>query len=309
MQALADGLLAAEYEQQDLTALLRQAGELNRELEHYVCAAVHDARVKGTGWETVAVAAAVSPATARSRWNEKTVRRRLERRVAEQQSALRQREAAGAPLPPRADAQEPAPGTERPSGRLAAALSHLHRSSKLTIREVADRTELSSSYVSRILSGERLPAWQIVETLTELFGGDPEELEVLWETAQGMTLPARQPFRDAAARLNAALRGLYLAAASPSAPRIHEASAKALSVATIHDVLDGRIVPDWKTTAAFVHAVGGTPATIRPLWEAAHYAFLIFLDPGTDDAPELPRPRQPDPGAPAGRPDDDGRQR
>lgn len=93
---------------------------------------------------------------------------------------------------------------------------------------------------------------------------------------------ARQPLPDAAARLNAALRGLYLAAASPSLTRIHEASGGALSVSTVKDILGGRLVPDWRTTVAFVRAVGGTPADIRPLWEAVHYAFLVFLDPVPD---------------------------
>lgn len=287
VQALADGLLAADYDEQDLTVLLGRAAELTREVEYYVCAAVHDARIQGAGWDTVAAAAAVSAATARSRWAEKTVRRRLERRASEQ-SAARQRDPAGHTAQPHPDGQELGQTSERPSGKLAAALSHLHRSSGLTIREVADGTGLSPSYVSRILSGERLPTWPVVETLAALFDGDPDELAVLWQNAHGMTPPARQPLPDAAARLNAALRGLYLAAACPSPARIHEASGNALSVPTVKDILGGRLVPDWKTTVAFVRAVGGTPADIRPLWEAVHYAFLVFLDPVPDAASTPP---------------------
>ncbi|GAA4027042.1 helix-turn-helix transcriptional regulator [Streptomyces plumbiresistens] len=292
VQALADGLMAAEYDEQDLAVLLGRAAELTREVEYYVCAAVHDARIQGAGWDTVAAAAAVSTATARSRWAEKTVRRRLERRASERSTA-RQRDAAGHAAQPRPDGQEPGQSGERPSGKLAAALSHLHRGSGLTIREVADRTELSASYVSRILSGERVPAWPVVETLAALFGGDPDELAVLWENAQGLTPPARQALPDAAARLNAALRGLYLAAASPSPARIHEASGGTLSETTVKEMLGGRLVPDWKTTVAFVRAVGGTPADIRPLWEAVHYAFLVFLDP-IEDAASAPLPSAPD---------------
>ncbi|MFJ8536854.1 helix-turn-helix domain-containing protein [Streptomyces sp. NPDC093591] len=292
VQALAEGLLAAEYDEQGLTVLLGRAAELTREVDYYVCAAVHDARLQGTGWDTVAAAAAVSPATARSRWAEKTVRRRLERRASER-SAARQREAAGNVAQPRPDGQEREPSGERPSGKLAAALSHLHRSSGLTIREVADKMELSPSYVSRILSGERVPAWPVVEALASLFDGDPDELAVLWENTQGLTPPARRPLPDETARLNAALRGLYLAAASPSPARIHEASGGALSLSTIKDILDGRLVPDWKTTVTFVRAIGGTPADVRPQWEAVHYAFLLFLDPDSDAAaPPTSAPQQ-----------------
>jgi transcriptional regulator with XRE-family HTH domain len=290
VQALADGLLAAEYDEQDLALLLGRAAELTREVEYYVCAAVHDARIQGAGWDTVAAAASVSPATARSRWAGKTVRRRLERRASER-SAARPRDPAGHAVQARPDRQEAGQPGERPSGKLAAALSHLHRSSGLTIRDVADTMGLSPSYVSRILSGERVPSWPVVVILADLFDGDPDELAVLWENAQGLTPPARRPLPDAAARLNSALRGLYLAAACPSPARIHEASGGALSVPTVKDILAGRLVPDWKTTVAFVRAVGGTPADIRPLWEAVHYAFLVFLDPLPDGAaPPSPAP-------------------
>ncbi|MET8646454.1 helix-turn-helix transcriptional regulator [Streptomyces sp. NPDC004074] len=309
VQALAEQLLAAEYDEQNLAVLLRHAGELTREVDYYVCAAVHDARVKGASWEMVAAAGAVSTATARSRWAEKTVRRRLERR-ASKQSGPRQRDPASPTPPPRPDAdQEQEEASDRPvATKLAAALSHLHRNSKLTIREVADRTDLSPSYVSRILSGDRLPTWPVVETLAALFDGDPNELAVLWESAQGMTPPPRQPLPDAAARLNAALRGLYLAASSPSPERIHETSGGTLSVLTIQDILRGRLVPDWKTTVAFVRAVGGTPADIRPLWEAFHYAFLVIFNPAPDAAL---RPRPLPPGTADARedhPDQDGHQ-
>jgi transcriptional regulator with XRE-family HTH domain len=283
VQALAEGLLAAEYDEQDLAVLLGRAAELTREVEYYVCAAVHDARLKGASWDTVAEAAAVSPATARSRWAEKTVRRRLKRRASERSTA-RQRDPAGHAAQPRPDGQEPGQPGERPSGKLAAALSHLHRGSELTIREVADRTGLSASYISRILSGERVPAWPVVETLATLFSGNADDLAVLWENAQGLTPPLRQALPDAVARLNAALRGLYLAAASPSPARVHQTSGGALSESMVKEMLAGRVVPDWRTTVAFVRAVGGTPADVRPLWEAVHYAFLVFLDPVEEDA-------------------------
>ncbi|MER5881190.1 helix-turn-helix transcriptional regulator [Streptomyces sp. NPDC001910] len=288
VQALAQTLLASEYAEQDLESLLRQAGELTREVEYYTCAAVQDARQKGTSWETVAAAASVSAATARSRWAEKTVRRRLERRAAEQ-LALRQRDPVTPPAPLCTDGQSGTQPSDRAASKLAAALSHLHRSSGLTIRQVAESTDLSPSFVSRIMSGERLPNWPAVQTLADLFKGDSDELAVLWENAHGMTPPARQPLPDAAARLNAALRGLYLAAASPSPQRIHEASGCTLSVPMINDILEGSTIPDWRTTASFVQAVGGTPTDLRPLWESVHYAFLVFLDPVDGDAP-LPPP-------------------
>ncbi|ELP66217.1 helix-turn-helix domain-containing protein [Streptomyces sp. WI04-05B] len=289
VQVLAQGLLAAEYDEQGLEDLLRRAGELTKEVEYYVCAAVHDARMSGAGWETVAEAASVSAATARARWGGKTVERRLELRASERASA-RPRELAPQAAQLRGDGQEIRQPSERSSGKLGAALSHLHRCSRLTMREVAEQTGLSPSYVSRILSGDRVPAWPVVQALTDLFGGDPDELTVLWENAQGITPAARQPIPDAMARLKTALRGLYLAAASPPHARIHKASGGVLSVAVVKDILSGQLVPDWKTTVAFVRAIGGTPADIRPLWEGVHYAFLVYMDPPTDEDAGPPSP-------------------
>ncbi|MEV6594750.1 helix-turn-helix domain-containing protein [Streptomyces acidicola] len=281
MQALADGLLAAEYDEQGLRALLRRAGELTKEVEYYICAAVHDARTRGASWETVAEAASVSAATARGRWADKTVERRLALRATER--AVRTRDAAAPVAQLRGESQKARQPSERSASKLGAALSHLHRRSTLTMRQVADQTGLSPSYVSRILSGERVPAWPVVRALADLFGGDPDELTVLWENAQGLTPMARQPIPDATARLKTALRGLYLAAASPPYSRIHDASGQALSVPVIKDILNGQLVPEWKTTVTFVRALGGTPADIRPLWEAVHYAFLVVMDPPDDD--------------------------
>ncbi|MFE0520852.1 helix-turn-helix domain-containing protein [Streptomyces sp. NPDC058954] len=282
VQALAEGLLAAEYDEQDLTVRLGRAAELTREIEYYMGAAVHDARIQGANWDAIAAAASVSPGTARSRWAERSVRRRLQR-YASERSVARQRDPAGHGVQARLAGPDGAsPGG--PSGRLAAALSHLHRASGLTIREVADKMDLSPSYVSRILSGERVPVWPVVEALAHLFNGDPDELAVLWENAQGLTPPARPPLPEAADRLHAALRGLYLAAASPPLTHIQKASGGTLSMRTVTDILDGKVVPDWKTTVNYVRAVGGSPADVRPLWEAVHYAFLVFLDPAPDTA-------------------------
>ncbi|MCG8971331.1 helix-turn-helix transcriptional regulator [Streptomyces sp. CL12-4] len=175
---------------------------------------------------------------------------------------------------------------ERASAKLASALSHLHRSSDLTIRDVGEQTSLSPSYVSRILSGERTPTWPVVCALTALFGGDPAELSVLFESAHGKVPPAQYAITDAVARLHAALRGLHLAAGRPQFGVVRRASHGALSVQEIHDILDGVLVPGWEQTSALVTALGGWPADVRPLWQAVHYTFLLCMDPPTE--PQLP---------------------
>ncbi|MER6738130.1 helix-turn-helix domain-containing protein [Streptomyces puniciscabiei] len=278
VQALSTALLEAEYDGRALPELLHCVGELARELDNYAAAAVQDARHRGASWEQVAEAACLSATTARTKWAEHRVKERLQNRAA-QRAAVRQ------PSAPLMEGPGPTGGpplsiaAERASLKLASALSHLHRASDLTIREVAEQTSLSPSYVSRILSGERTPTWQVVCSLAELFGGDPAELRVLFESAHGLVPPARHAQPDAVARLQAALRGLHLAAGRPKASVIRKASHGALSIHAINEILDGELIPGWEETSALVTALGGWPADVRPLWEAVHYTFLIFLDP------------------------------
>ncbi|MEW2400272.1 helix-turn-helix transcriptional regulator [Streptomyces sp. NPDC046862] len=289
LQALAAALLEAEYDGRPLAELLRYADEVTREVECYTAAAVHDARNQGADWKQVAAAAQVSATTARTRWAESRVQTRLKRRAAER-AAVRQPHASpageGAPL---------SKAAERASAKLASALSYLHRSSSLTIKEVAEQTTLSPSYVSRILSGERKPTWPVVHALVELFGEDPAELSVLFESAHGLVPAPRHAIPDAVARLQAALQGLHLAAGRPQFGVIRKASRGTLSTQVISDILSGQMVPGWEQTAALVTALGGWPSDIRPLWEAIHYAFLYCLDPIPQSPRQLPpaRPESP----------------
>ncbi|MEU1690024.1 helix-turn-helix transcriptional regulator [Streptomyces hirsutus] len=273
MYSLAFDLLEAEYGGADLAELLGRARVLAKETDYYVSAAVRDARQSGVSWEEVAKAASLSAATARVRWGEMQVMRRLQRRSVER-TAARQAPAAVPDAPPR----EGREAVGRASRQLAAALSQLHQDSGLMIREVAASTELSPSYVSRILSVDRTPSWPVVRQLVETFGGDPLELRVLWEIAQGVP-PAPQDFIDAATRLNGVLRGLYLAAGCPSVKTVCEQSNGALDEAAVEEVLKGTEVPTWEDTGRFVTAVSGHPADIRPQWEAAYSLLLGACDP------------------------------
>ncbi|WP_306316862.1 MULTISPECIES: helix-turn-helix domain-containing protein [unclassified Streptomyces] len=290
LQLLAARLLSAEYEGWNLAARLRLADEVSREVEYYLSATVHEAHARGASWEQVAAAAAVSTATARKRWAHKKVERRLSRRATDR-SAARQYDAIppanGAPR----DEQARAADAARAGMLLAAALSYLHRRSGLTVKDAAAQTGrgLSAPYVSRILSGERLPSWRVTEALVTVCGGDPREVTMLWEHAQGMAPPVRHPLPDAVHRLHAALRGLHLAAACPTSERVCEAGGTPLTPDDVTAVLQGRMVPTWPQTGALVKALGGMPADMRPLWEAVEYGFLVRLDPqGAEGAPRLP---------------------
>jgi plasmid maintenance system antidote protein VapI len=281
VRRLAQQLLDSEHRHEELGTLLERAEVIRRELDIYTAAAVQDARHRGEKWEAVARAAHVAPETARARWGPERVARMMDLHANEKRAApARWR----GPQPVRpADMPEDMAnvGSEAasPVSQLASALTQLQMASGLTIREVAEATMLSPSFISRVLSGDRLPTWDLTCALAALFGSDPAELRVLFEAAHGMTVHGRQPVAAAIAQLHAAVRGLHRAAKSPSAERIEQLSSKAVTALQARRVLAGIDVPEWEVLAALVCALGGRPYDFKPMWEAVHYTFLMCDDP------------------------------
>ncbi|KAK1184401.1 hypothetical protein B7755_043680 [Streptomyces sp. NBS 14/10] len=277
---LAARLADAEREKVPLAELLAHADRLSANVACYVAAAVQDARAEGTGWAAVARAAGVSVETARVRWNERKVKRLLARRDQRRPAPLKRTE------PPRSAPGGASPQSPVPEGagavgarrQLAAALSDLQRTSSVSLQEAARQAELSASYVSRVLAGSRLPAWPVVYMLGTIFGGSAGDLKFLWERAQGVCPPVRQSVAGAATRLQSALRGLYLAAGRPDLRRLAKEGGASLTAETVREVLNGDLIPDWWTVEELVVRMGGDAASIRPLWEDLHYAFLTSRD-------------------------------
>lgn len=291
VQRLARQLLDGEVRNEDLGTLLERAEAIRRELEIYTAAAVQDARHRGEKWEAVSQAAHVAPETARARWGPERVTRMIDRHANDKRVAPT-RQASGRLAYPDGDemrgslwrAEESSDLQEGDSvGQLASALAQLHAESTMSIREVAGSTRLSPSFISRVLSGDRLPSWDLVCSLAVLFKSDPADLRVLFEAAHGIRAPLRQPAVGAIAQLHAALRGLYRAAHSPTAERIERLSQKTVSAAAARRTLAGSDVPEWDVLAALITTLGGRPADFKPLWEAVHYAFLMCDDPRLPD--------------------------
>ncbi|MEU5599151.1 helix-turn-helix transcriptional regulator [Streptomyces sp. NPDC020298] len=282
---LAGQLVDSELRQEELGTLLERAEAMRRELDIYTAAAVQDARHRGEKWESVARAAHVAPETARARWGPERVARMMvlhandKRAAPARWRAVRSKSAGDGGEDQAIERGEAA----SPVSQLASALTQLQVASGKTIREVADLAMLSPSFISRVLSGDRLPTWDLVCALSEIFDSDPAELRVLFEAAHGMTTPQRQPVTAAIEQLHATVRGLHLAAKSPSAERIEALSAKAVSAKAARRVLAGLDIPEWEILSALVCALGGRPSEVKPLWEAVHYAFLMCDDPGLPD--------------------------
>ncbi|WP_411140943.1 helix-turn-helix domain-containing protein [Streptomyces sp. x-80] len=281
---LARELLGGEYTGEDLATLLRRARELIKEVENYSAGAVLDARRRGASWDSVARDALISPHTARDRWSEAETERRLSRQLDEHAAhALRLPTQPSTRLPPSSVAsassmQDAVGSAERAARLLADALCYLHESSGIAPRDVADSMGVSPSYVSRILSANRLPAWPVVQAMMEQFGEDPAMLRHLWEISHGLVPAARPSVTRAADRVFHALRGLYTAARRPDPDALHRDCAEVLSPATIELVLSGGCMPDWPEVSVLVTALNGDPEDVRPLWEEFHYVWLHTFD-------------------------------
>ncbi|MFG2279837.1 helix-turn-helix domain-containing protein [Streptomyces asoensis] len=171
-------------------------------------------------------------------------------------------------------ARAPDRHTHGPAAVLTRALAQLHYTSGKSRRELATDVEVSASYVSRVLNGERCPSWKVARRLTLACGGDPAEVQPLWAAARGRIPSQRQT-------LPAALRGLHLAAARPHTDQIGLSTR--LTEHTITGMLDGTALPSWEDVEELAHALHAEAQPLRPLWNAA-CAALSGPPPRTADS-------------------------
>jgi len=268
----------AEDNDPDLAPLsvLRQIADLREDLNDLTAIAVQQVRAHHhhAHWRVIAEILDVSQSTARKNWsNERAVRRLAQR---QRRNAQRSSRPATFEQRPPSPEQPPAPD-ERPPGlappsapwdQLSSALSHLHQACGKPVRVLAQEASVSSSYISRLLTGERLPTWSMAQQLTVSCGGDPAEIRPLWEAARG--LRPRLLTDTAAAELTATVRGLHLAAQRPSPARVCALSHLPLDPDDVIALLDGT-TPDWPVVESVIGVLRGRPEDVRPLWESARH--------------------------------------
>jgi hypothetical protein len=277
VQALAGELVEAEHREAGLQELLERAMAVGVEVEHYLGAAVHDARDKGASWSEVADKARVSEATARAKWGPRTLRRQMRSRAWQ------------AAVPVASPAESPLTGPSQHRQRLGAAVSFLLRKQDRAAQTVAQEAGVSASCLSRLLAGQRVPDWPTVFTVVTAAGGRPEEFRVLWEWARGHRQPTRRSAAASLTRFHGALRGLQWAAGRAGGDL--SAPGDSAEDDTLAAALKGELVPDWATTHQLVQQLGGNPEQVRPLWEDVQYTFLLshdfFPDLGVRGAKDL----------------------
>ncbi|QES24154.1 helix-turn-helix domain-containing protein [Streptomyces venezuelae] len=272
LQLSATTMLAAVQGSEDTDVLMRQVTEHYRFLMDVEAAIVARGRARGDSWMVIAEAAGCGAESFRKKWTQDKVSRRLAlaRETRQSRPAATGRpdttvRAAGAPLPP----------AQTPGEQFAAAMTSLQRATGLTIKDTAFKVGVSPSYVSRILAGTRRPAWPVVERFVETCEGSPFELRALWEAAQRTPDHDQGPAPDdpeaARVKFHTSLRALYLAAGRPTPWDIQRA-VNADTKPTFPEIvlaLNGSRIPDWETIAKIILSLRGSPADLRPLWQAA----------------------------------------
>ncbi|MER7496458.1 helix-turn-helix transcriptional regulator [Streptomyces pharetrae] len=297
---------------------LRRITQLQEQLDGLTAAVVGRARYRRVTWATISSVLGISEDTARHRYTDRYVLRRLARfnRSERPLSSL-----AGLFTTP---ASQAAPPHDPPAGgdtggesgdasgdhsegpnqvapaessgaaynRLSPILSMLIRTAQLTNKEVSSRIGCSASYLSRILSGERVPTWELTRKFAQACGADPEVLRAVWEseklrTGNPATIP-ETPGLTAAEQLRTAVHTLHLRAGRPTPGDMAVASRWVLTASAIASLLEGTVLPPRDVLQTFVRLLGGDVDHFGRLLDNAHHEATCgpsFLSPAAQPPP------------------------
>ncbi|MET9515819.1 helix-turn-helix transcriptional regulator [Streptomyces sp. NPDC002994] len=235
------------------------------------------ARQRGIPWKVLAAIFHVSPESARRTYHEHQVQVRLQELAGSSEmpctaTTTPQPSAEGADAPEAPPPPQPVRPPRRAASQLAPVLSQLQRESRMPLRQLGLRAQVSPSYLSRVFSGEKFPTWDLTEKLAVALGADSESLHKVWQDEHARTTaastPRDQPPEDLSP-LHSALRTLSRRASSPSPRMLAAATGGDLTEQQIREVFRGSRVPDWPQTQNLVLALDGEPTFFRPLWEEA----------------------------------------
>lgn len=266
----ASAYLAAAHAAPSSPVLLAELGKFWVLVQDAEAALVHRGRLQGDSWDSLAGSTDVSKERLRKRWKSLSLHHRVQKIKAQAAQAAEARTAE--PLPAM---KHPVP-SQTPGQQLAGALSFLQRKTGQALAGTAAEMEISPSYLSRIVSGQRNPSWQVVQRFGIVCGGHLAELRDLWEAAHrppdphlSSRGPAPYDQVEAREKFHTALRALYLANGCPPPQHIAQLTDDALTDHHVSAALTGEFLPDWPATSRLILALRGRPAELQPLWNAA----------------------------------------
>ncbi|MEW2051392.1 helix-turn-helix transcriptional regulator [Streptomyces sp. NPDC005476] len=312
---------------------LRRVAQLHEQLDGLTAAAVGRARYRRLTWATVSSLLGVSEDTARHRYTERYILRRLARfnrseavltslnRIFSSAAARTTEmpdepacdsDAAGEASETGGDRSEqpkhqttPIESSGAAYNRLAPILSMLIRTAQLTNKEVSGKIGCSPSFLSRILTGERVPTWDLTRKFAQACGADPTVLRTVWESEK-LSHKSREPDaeledddRSAAECLRVAVQTLHLRAGRPAPNDIAVASRWLLSAGAVASVLEATVLPHQSILETFVRVLGGDTDHFNKLLDNARAEAqeAAWLQPTTRPSATtaLARPTSPQP--------------
>ncbi|MFJ3848349.1 helix-turn-helix domain-containing protein [Streptomyces albidoflavus] len=243
--------------------LLHRAAHMREGLDALTAGLVGHGRTQGMTWAQVSGGLGISEDTARHRYAEPAITRKLSRFVSPHPPEKKPNPQAP-PATTSSVREITGPDDPRPAiSRLAPVLSLLARKSSLSLKKIAERVGCSPSYLSRVLSGERIPTWQLTVKFARACGADPQVLRKVWETER---LQQQEPVDPVLvddpeltplAKYLTALRTLHVQAGAPSLHELVMASRWKLTTTQIASVLEGRSVSESTLLRRVVLLLGG----------------------------------------------------
>ncbi|GAA2462897.1 helix-turn-helix domain-containing protein [Streptomyces lavendulocolor] len=284
---------------------LRRIAQMQDQLDGLTAAVVGRARYHRVTWAKISRILRVSEDTARHRYTERYILRRLARftRPGSIPGSFTELFGTAPTTPPDHPTEQggtPEAGTpartddppaddittiSEPSGvaynRLAPILSMLVRTSQLSNKEVSAKIGCSASYLSRILTGERVPTWELTRKFARACGADPDVLRTVWESQKlsqkgrdATVIDQAEDPMPATERLRTAVRTLHLRAGRPAPHDIAIASRWALDIASIASVLEAEALPEREVLLPLVRFLGGKVDYFEQLLEEAQEELL-----------------------------------
>ncbi|HEY9327013.1 MAG TPA: helix-turn-helix transcriptional regulator [Streptomyces sp.] len=167
----------------------------------------------------------------------------------------------------------------------ACVLSNLQRVSQHSLRSLSKKTQLSPSFLSRTMNGERFPTWEATASIARACNADPEVLRKVWEDAN-----RRRSRKSRPETLASALRYLHHRAGSPTPWSISVNSGHTLTQDQVSALLSGTARGTWDDVQVLVQTLDGECTYFEPLWQQAAPAQHTGVSSHSAGSAPLPSP-------------------
>ncbi|KOV98187.1 hypothetical protein ADL02_06775 [Streptomyces sp. NRRL WC-3723] len=149
--------------------------------------------------------------------------------------------------------------------------------SGIPLRQLGLRAQVSASYLSRVLSGEKFPTWELTEKIAVALGADSAAVHKVWQDERERTesranaepSASHTTAQDSRSSLSAALRTLHMRAGRPTARILAARCGHRIAEDEICSILHGEQAGTWEQVSLIIWALDGQPDFFRQHWEEA----------------------------------------